>query len=138
MRKLTILASMLVLGVVIAASLSIAKADESDWDCRLTFSAPVEIPGMVLPAGTYEFRRLDPDAPGCLLAVYDSRGRTLELVEANLIYRPKPTDNLVMNLKQRVPNCPEAVMSWFYPDQNYGMEFMYPNTTPAPTAIAKK
>src|ERR1700760_4693366 len=36
-----------------------ARADEENQTTTMTFSAPVEIPGEVLPAGSYIFERVD-------------------------------------------------------------------------------
>jgi hypothetical protein len=36
-------------------------ADEADESAKLTLSKPVEIPGQVLPAGTYLFKTVGPE-----------------------------------------------------------------------------
>jgi hypothetical protein len=39
--------------------LPVARADEADQATRITVSQPIQIPGKVLPAGTYWFVLLD-------------------------------------------------------------------------------
>ena len=47
-----------VLGLAFASTATV-RADDYNKKTRLTFSQPVEIPGKVLPAGTYIFRLAD-------------------------------------------------------------------------------
>src|ERR1700730_3742746 len=48
-----------------------ASADQSDKKTVFTFSAPVEIPGKVLPAGTYVFKLLDSTSNRDIVQVWD-------------------------------------------------------------------
>jgi hypothetical protein len=51
---------MLLLGLcMVGAMLPQAKADDFNQEVIFTFSGPVEIPGSVLPAGTYVFTLAD-------------------------------------------------------------------------------
>ena len=50
------------LSLVVLAALPSAKADDWNKKTTVTFSAPVEVPGVgaqILPAGTYVFKLLD-------------------------------------------------------------------------------
>ncbi len=52
------------IGLIIAFGLFFeltAHADEANQETKLTFNAPLQIPGRVLPAGTYTFQRMDND-----------------------------------------------------------------------------
>src|ERR1700740_2494493 len=54
----------IVLGLLIAFGLFFeiaAYADEANESTQITFSAAVQIPGQVLPAGTYTFQRANND-----------------------------------------------------------------------------
>ena len=42
---------------------SIARADDWNKKTVLKFNKPVEIPNLVLPAGTYVFKRVDNETP---------------------------------------------------------------------------
>ncbi len=138
MRNLRIWAAVVSVGILMAVSWPSAKADTSDWDTFMTFSAPVEVPGMVLPAGKYEFRVLDRTGSGYLVGILDSHGRYLEAVQAEAEYRLKLSDRTIVRLEKRNPGSPEAVVSWFYPDENYGVQFVYPNSKPVEAAQPAK
>src|SRR5262247_1954484 len=57
-----------------------AAADEWDKRTMLTFSQAVEIPGKVLPAGTYVFQLADSAASRHVVQVFDQDGRILATV----------------------------------------------------------
>jgi hypothetical protein len=50
-------ASTMIFGFILVCSVFLPTAQADDWDqmMKLTFTQPVEIPGRVLPAGTYWF-----------------------------------------------------------------------------------
>ncbi len=129
MRSAKTVMSVLVVGILVAACLPSAKADASDWDTFITFSAPVEIPGMALAPGKYEFRVLDNTGSGYLVTVLDSEGHYLEEIQAESAYRSNLTDKTVVKLEKINPKLPEALELWFYPDENYGVKFVYPKPT---------
>src|SRR6266852_6251186 len=60
MTQVKRIASVLAVVLLVLASRS-ARADEFDHLMVITFSAPVAIPGEVLPAGTYQFTNPDGD-----------------------------------------------------------------------------
>ncbi len=122
--------SMLLFGLLVTAGARKANADIDNRDTKLTFSAPVEIPGMVLIPGTYEFRLADPvGVDSSLVEVLDSRGRALALVQACPEYHLSVSDKTVVKLEKRGPGNPEAIKEWIYPDLNYSLEFVYPAAT---------
>src|SRR6266550_9624566 len=52
-------------------------ADEWDKKTIVTFSAPVEVPGKVLPAGTYVFKLLDSTSNRNIVQIYDKDEKRL-------------------------------------------------------------
>jgi hypothetical protein len=119
---------MLLVGVgMLGALLPRAKADEWDQKTVFTFSGPVEIPGRVLPAGTYVFKLMDSDSDRNIVQVFSKNekeffGTFLAIPD----YRMKPTGKPVITFEERAANSPEAVKAWFYPGENYGHDFVYP------------
>jgi hypothetical protein len=104
-----------------------ARADELDQSMVVTFSGPVEIPGAVLPAGTYEFRLANPTTDRSLVEVLSADGtRSYALLFTNATARTNPTDEPVVNLEERAAGSPEAIRSIFYPGNTTGMAFVYP------------
>jgi hypothetical protein len=54
-----------------------ARADEYTKMTYLTFSGPVQLPGITLPGGTYMFKLADPDSGRRVLQVWDKDGTKL-------------------------------------------------------------
>ncbi len=126
MRVMKALSFAFVLGVLMTLVSPGARADAMDQDTHLTFSAPVELPGMVLLPGRYVLRLVEPYELSNVVEVLDSNGHVVDTIEGILTYRMKVTNKPVVTLEKRGPYTPEAIKSWFYPDMNYGLEFVYP------------
>jgi len=125
----------LVLGVALlsATFTPSAKADEYDKKTVITFSGPVEIPGVhlqgwgVLPAGTYVFKLLKSDSDRHIVQIFN---RDETQVYATILaipnYRLRPTSKTVITFNEGIAGRPEALRAWFYPGDNFGQEFVYP------------
>jgi len=120
-----------------------AKAD--DWNKRtvVTFSGPVEIPGVhltgwgVLPAGTYVFRVLDSATDRHIVQIFSKDEKVCyATILAIPNYRLKTTSKTVITFSERPAGEPEALRAWFYPGQKFGEEFVYPRSKAV--AIAKE
>ena len=111
-------------------------ADEWDQKTIVTFSGPVEIPGQVLPAGTYVFKLADSQSDRNIVQVFskDQRhlyGTFLAIPDERL----RPAGKTIVTFDERAAGAPEAVKAWFYPGDQYGHEFVYPK--PRAVALAK-
>jgi hypothetical protein len=108
------------------------KADEWNKKTTVTFSAPVEIPGVgaqTLPAGTYVFKLLDSLSDRNIVQVFSAdETHVYSTILAIPNYRLRPTDKTVMTFKERAEGQPEAIRAWFYPGAQWGQEFVYPKT----------
>ena len=105
----------------------IAMADEQDKATQLTFSGPVEVPGQVLPAGTYWFVLANTDSDRNTVQIWNAdRMHLVTTILAIPDYRLKARGKTVINFEERAADQPEAIHSWFYPGDNYGEEFVYP------------
>src|SRR6187397_1271782 len=127
------------LAVVLACSIAVlcvmfrrTASAQQGWDkrTRVTFNAPVEIPGVdaqVLPAGTYVFRLSDSLSDRHIVQILNANETHLY---ANILaipnYRLRPTDKTVMTFSERKAGEPQAIRAWFYPGDNSGQEFVYP------------
>jgi len=104
-----------------------AKADTWDKRTVVTFSQPVEMPGFVLPAGTYVFKLVDSPWNRHIIQVFSADERhvygTVLAIPNN---RLTPTGDTVIRFTERPINMPEALRAWFYPGDNFGQEFVYP------------
>jgi hypothetical protein len=104
-----------------------AKADAWNQKTIFTFSGPVEIPGKVLPAGTYVFKLADVTSDRNVVQVFNKRGDKLYGTFLTVPdYRLKLTGKTVITFDERAAGSPEAVKAWFYPGDYYGHQFVYP------------
>jgi hypothetical protein len=105
------------------------RADEWNKKTVVTFSQPVELPGIVLPAGTYVFKLLDSESNRHIVQVFDKNETHLyTTILAIPNYRLEPTGATVMRFAERPSGTPEAMRAWFYPGDNFGQEFVYPKS----------
>ena len=102
-----------------------ARADEADQSIKITFSQAIEIPGQVLPAGTYLFKLADPNDLD-VVRIFNSEGTrlyaTLQTITAE---RGKPTGDTVVVLAEQPEGRPETLVKWFYPGNTSGHELVY-------------
>lgn len=108
---------------------SIAFASVWNEQTKITFNEPVEVPGMVLPAGTYTFQLLPGPTDRNIVQIYNASG---EQFYTNVLaipdYRIHPTGHTVLKFEESAPGAPQAVKAWFYPGLQSGQEFVYPKT----------
>src|SRR5438105_10296312 len=112
-----------------------ARADDWNRKTVVTFSGPVEIPGVhlqgwgVLPAGSYVFKILDSQSDRHIVQIFDKSETTIyATILAIPNYRLKATDKTVITFRERPAGQPEALRAWFYPGRNWGEEFVYPKS----------
>jgi hypothetical protein len=117
------------LGAILAPS--VKAQDDNGYLKRtlVTFSQSVEIPGMILPAGTYDIELLDSNPNRHIVRIFNAdRTKVVTTVLAIPNLRLKTTDKTVITFAERPANSPEALKAWFYPGDNFGQEFVYPKT----------
>jgi hypothetical protein len=121
------------IGLIIAFTLFFelaAHADESDESTLITFSAPVQIPGQVLPAGTYLFEAADHGAEEHLVQVFSPDRTVLYGMFLTLATeRQQPTGHTTVTLAEPEAGGTPAVLKWFYPGNDTGNEFVYSKQT---------
>jgi hypothetical protein len=99
------------------------------WDKKttVTFSAPVELPGIVLPAGTYVFKLADIASERHVVQVFNAdETHIYATILAIPNYRLTPAAETVVRFEERPKGTPEAIRAWFYPADTFGQEFVYP------------
>jgi hypothetical protein len=122
--------SLALMGAVLAPA---AKADQWNRKTVMTFSGPVEIPGVhlkgwaVLPAGTYVFKILDSQSNRHIVQIFNqSETQCYATILAIPNYRLTATGKTVVTFRERPAGEPEALRAWFYPGKQWGEEFVYP------------
>lgn len=124
MRALKVLCCAIALAAFIAPG---ARADEWNKLTYLTFSAPVQLPGVTLPAGTYAFKLADSWSNRHIVQVFDRDqakiyGTFLTVADQKV----EPSSKPVVMFRESPAGAPVAVRAWFYPGDTIGDEFVYP------------
>ena len=110
-----------------ATVLPSARADTWNKKTVVTFSQAVEVPGKILPAGTYTFQLLDSLSDRHIVQIFNADGsQIIATILAINNYRLQPTGETVMKFSERPGDSPEALRAWFYPGDEFGQEFVYP------------
>jgi len=124
-----------VFGLALMGAVFAPCAEASEWNRKtvMTFSGPVEIPGVhlkgwgVLPAGTYVFKILDSSSDRHIVQIFNAdETQIYATILAIPNYRLRATDKTVVTFRERPLGQPEALRAWFYPGRNWGEEFVYP------------
>jgi hypothetical protein len=124
MRVITSLTCAVALTLALAPG---ARADENDRLTYMTFSGPVQIPGVTLAAGTYTFKIADTQSNRHVVQVFtkdDNKLITTLMTIPN--DRLEPVKDTFVMFAERPAGTPVAVKAWFYPGRSIGEEFLYP------------
>ena len=102
------------------------RADESDKKTIVTVKESIQVPGKVLPAGTYVLKLLDFNHP-TLVAIYNAdETHLIAMIRGIPDYRTETPSKVILRFEERPSGQPEALKAWFYPGDNSGVEFVYP------------
>ena len=126
--------------VVAFCAFVVPKATADDWNREtvVTFSGPVEVPGVgaqTLPAGTYIFKIFDSQSDRHIVQILSQdKTHVFTTILAIPNYRLKTTDKTVITFNERPAGQPEALKAWFYPGREWGEEFVYSKSRAAELA----
>lgn len=133
MKRLRVVTPVFCMALMGTAFSPSAKADDWNRKTEITFSGPVEIPGVhltgwgILPAGTYVFKIMDSQSDRHIVQIFNKDETTIyATILAIPNYRLRSTDKTVITFRERPAGQPEALRAWFYPGRNWGEEFVYP------------
>lgn len=108
------------------------QADDWNQRTKVTFSQPVEVPGVgaqTLPAGTYIFKVFDSLSDRHIVQIFsEDQKHVFTTILAIANYRLQATDKTVMTFRERAAGQPQAIRAWFYPGRTWGHEFVYPKS----------
>jgi hypothetical protein len=106
-----------------------ARADVWNKKTFLTFSGPVQVPGVTLPAGTYTFKLADLTGSRHVVQIFDKDEKKIyTTILAIPDQRLEPSDKPVVLFSERAAGTPQAIKAWFYPGETIGNEFVYPKS----------
>ena len=106
-----------------------ATADDLNKKTTITFSGPVEVPGVgaqILPAGTYVFKIMDSSSDRHIVQIFnEDLTHVFTTIVAIPNFRLKATDKTVITFRERPAGQPVALRAWFYPGREWGEQFVY-------------
>jgi hypothetical protein len=115
--------------LLLGATLASAQAPDTKEMTKITFSAPVALPGVTLPAGTYMFQLADSQVNRNIVQVFDQdRTKIIATILAIPAERTRPADDTVITFKETPANTAPAIQYWYYPGNTRGQEFAYPKS----------
>jgi hypothetical protein len=92
-----------------------------------TFSQPITLPGVTLPAGTYLFRLADPEGNRRVVQVLSEDGRNAYAMLLSIpTQRVDAPDDPEIHFAETPASVPAAVKIWWHPGETFGREFIYP------------
>jgi len=121
--------NLIVLAAVLAflATLPVARASEQDQASQLTFNKDVQIPGRVLPAGTYWFVLAETTTRNVVQIFNSDRSTLYATIQTINAERSNLTGNTAVTFAGGAMQ-PESILTWFYPGFSSGHQFVYSNS----------
>ena len=121
------LVAFLTLAVLMLSIGGRAEAQPADYRTYFTFSAPVTLPGMTLPAGKYIFRLADPDGSRKVINVMSGDGKkSLAMLHTIPNQASRPPKDAEIRFMETSAQVPPPVKTWWYAGKSIGYEFIYP------------
>ena len=116
-------------GVAVFVCLTAAPALAQPLDKRtlFTFSGPVTLPGVTLPAGQYLFRLADPNTSAKVVQVLNADGtKPFGLFFTIPAERLEAASTPEVRFMETASGTPAAIKTWWYPGERRGFEFIFP------------
>jgi hypothetical protein len=143
--KETIMLSTRIFGLVCAVAVFVclmaapALAQPLDKRTIFTFSGPVALPGVTLPAGQYVFRLADPSTSAKVVQVLNADGtKPYAMFFTVPIERLEPDATPEVRFMETASGTPAAIRTWWYPGERTGYEFIYPKEQARRLAMGTK
>ena len=102
------------------------RADEWNQATLFTFNESVQIPGQVLPAGTYLFEIVNNFNHEIVRISNADRTNVVALIQARPATQKGFTGKAAIVLAERGSSQPAAVIAWSYAGRSEGHQFVYP------------
>ena len=119
----------LVCAVAVFACLLAAPVSAQPLDKRtlFTFSGPITLPGVTLPAGQYLFRLADPNSSSKVVQVLNADGtKPYGMFFTMAAERFEPASTPEIRFMETASGTPAAIKTWWYPGERRGYEFIFP------------
>lgn len=126
MKGVTSIAAGALMLLTLCATTAAAQQSNVQEVTYLTFSHAVELPGVTLQPGTYEFRLADSPKRN-VIQVFRKDSREVmgqwTFVQSE---RPRTTEETVVMFREAPEGTAPAVQFWYFPGEKVGKEFVYP------------
>ena len=127
MKKVAVVRNFAVVAFMLAflVALPVVRADEWNQATLFTFSQPVQIPGHVLPAGTYVFEIVNNFNHEIVRISSADRTNVIAVIQAVPTRQRDLSGKAGIVLAERGASQPEAIVAWSYPGRVEGHQFLY-------------
>ena len=127
MSSSKVVRAILGLGLGVALCASAAQAQPEDKHTYFTFSGPIALPGVTLPAGRYVFRIVDTTTSRKVIQVLsDDEKKPFAMMNTIPDTRRDAPKDATVAFYETPRGTPAAVKSWWYPGETTGYQFIYP------------
>jgi LPXTG-motif cell wall-anchored protein len=128
----------LLLAAAAAALPSVSLRADTAWRSPLVIGEPTEIPGTVLQPGRYIVKVLDTQETRKVVQFMNAdETAVIATVMAIPDYRVETAQSNEFVYFQRAEGAPQALKSWRYPGNSFGVEFVYPKAEAVQLAQAR-
>jgi hypothetical protein len=103
-----------------------AVADVSNQATKLHFNKPIEVPGVVLPAGTYWFVPENNQGDRNIVEIFNARRTQLVATVATIPALRADTHGRIEVVLAQQHHSPDALWKLYYPGLETGHQFLYP------------
>ena len=119
---------LLAVGFTVGVAVVESAAQTVDRRTYFTFSGPVAVPGVTLPAGTYLFRIGNASGGNrdVVQVLSEDGQQALAMFFGRQVLRDDRVDSPEVRFLETAVDQPAAIQSWWYPQELGGYEFVYP------------
>lgn len=127
MKRLTLFTTACVLAILAALGTQL-RAQNVDTNERtfITFKTAVELPGVTLEPGEYEFRLAETQQRNVIQVLRREDMKPMGQFTFAPSERERTTDETMVMFKEAREGLTPAVQYWYYPNEKVGKEFIYP------------
>ena len=112
------------LGLLSAVLVPSMRADDNNKETRMTINGPLQVQDTLLAPGQYVFKLTEPDTAHSVVSIYNADGTRLEgIIMGWSAYRVDASDKNLFTISQPQGGQPAKLQTWFYPGDNFGVEF---------------
>jgi hypothetical protein len=125
------------LGLLGACFIPSVRADDWNKETHLAINVPLRVQDTLLAPGEYVFKLIDFAGGSGAIGIFTSKGSRLETIMIGLhAYRKDPGDGKLFTISDPQGDQPATLQSWFYPGDDFGVEFHAPKRVKTTTHVS--